>query len=179
MGWQQTFGLTLADFAQSVSNAKERSVSGNQGDVVLLETDLERGSMAVWYHDTALVYNVLTKGRILPYILGGVGGQYWYIDSAYINDTPPALTYSIGGGFRIVGDDLFSINFEVRDFFSKLNNRSDSIFRPNVVDPQDDTRQIDIPITTLDPQGQEQPFGGFQKESLSTIWYSIGIVATF
>ncbi len=179
LGWQQTFGLTLTDFAQSVSNSKERSVSGNQGDVVLLETDLERGSLAMWYHDTALVYNVLTKGRVIPYLMGGVGGQYWYVDSSYINDTPPILAYNIGAGIRIVGDDLFSVTVEVRDYFSKVQHRSGAIFRPGVVDPQDDTRQIDIPLSVLDAQGQEQPFSGFQKESLSSLWYSIGVVATF
>jgi hypothetical protein len=179
LGWQGTVGLCLADFSQSVSNTKERSISGNQGDVILLETDLETGSLALWYHDFSLVYNVKTKGRILPYVLGGVGAQYWFVDSAYINDTRPALTYSIGGGIRIVGDDLFSVTLEVRNYFSKVEHRSDSIFRANVVDPQDDTRQIDIPVTNLDAQGLEVPFAGFQKESLSTLWYAIGIVATF
>ncbi len=133
----------------------------------------------MWYHDFALVYNVRTKGRILPYLLGGVGAQYWFIDSAYINETRPALTYSIGGGIRIVGDDLFSVTLEVRDYFSKLNIRSDAIYRSNVVDPQDDTRQINIPVTNLDAQGVEEPFAGFQKENLSSLWYAIGIVATF
>ncbi len=181
IGWQATIGMTMGDFSQHIDSASltERSFSGKPGEVKLLENDLEVGSLVMWYHDQALVYNVLTRGHLIPYLLGGVGAQYWVIDSAYLKSSDPALTFSFGGGLRIVADDLFSIVLEVRDYITKVQHNSNASFLTNQVDPNDDTRLIDIPLTALDDQGQEIPFQGFQEESYNVIWFSIGLVATF
>lgn len=180
IGWQSSFGLTMGDFQQSITNVTERSLSGKPGDVELDDTDAERGSLVMWYQDHALVFNVMTKGRVLPYVLGGVGAQYWVIDSQYVYDSDSAFTYSFGGGLRIVGDELWSVVLELRDYVSTVHHRSDAIFREGVIDPEDDTRLIDIPMTDLDPaDAQRRPFGGFEKLTNHNIWFSIGLVSSF
>jgi len=179
IGWQSTFGMTMGDFSQNITNIEERSLSGNPGDITLGENDPEIGSLVLWYHDQALIYNIRTRGHIIPYVMGGIGAQYWVIDSAYIKGADPAITYSFGGGIRIVADDLFSVVFEVRDYLSTVQHQSSAIFLEDQVDPEDDTRLIDVPLTQTDETGQEIPFRGFEEESYSTLWYSIGIIANF
>lgn len=180
IGFQSTVGMAIGDFQQRITNLTERSISGRPGEITLDETDAENGSLVMWYQDQALVYNILTKGRIIPYVMGGIGAQYWVIDSTYLYKSDTAFTYSYGGGIRIVGDDLFSVVVEVRDYVASVQHRSDSIFLENVIDPENDTALIDIPMTDLDPDtAQERPFGGFEKVKNHNIWFSIGIVATF
>jgi len=180
IGWQSTLGMAMGNFTQRVSNVTERSVSGRPGEVVLDETDPETGSLVMWYQDQALVYNILTKGRVIPYVLGGIGAQYWVIDSTYIFNSQAAFTYSFGGGIRIVGDELFSVVFEIRDYVATVQHRSDAVFLDSQIDPGDDTRLVNIPMTALNPEtGREEPFGGFEKVKNNNIWFSIGLVATF
>ncbi len=181
LGWQATLGMTMGDFRQNIDAASvvEHSFSGKPGEVVLEENDPEIGSLVTWYHEQALVYNILVRGHLIPYVLGGIGAQYWVIDSAYLKSSDPALTFSFGGGLRVVADDLFSVVFEVRDYMSKVQHNSSSTFLTDQVDPDDDTRLIDIPLTQLDSEDTEIPFGGFAEESYHAIWFSIGLIASF
>lgn len=174
-GFQTTFGFTLGDFEMQVSDLVERPENAG---AVFGENDAERGSYFQWYHDHSVIYNVLTKGRLIPYLSAGVGGQYYYMDSTYVFDSASAFTLSYGGGLRVVADELFSILFEVKNYRQDLKWRTSATFLDDVVDPEQDDVLIDIPMTVLE-DGVERPFEGFEENTLNNIWYSIGIVATF
>jgi hypothetical protein len=174
-GWQSTVGLTLGDFEQTVSDLVIRP---EDGGAVFGENDAETGSYFQWYHDHSVVYNVLTKGRLIPFLSAGIGGQYYYMDSAYVFDNTSAFTVSYGGGLRIVADDLFSVVLEAKGYRQTLKWPSRSVFLQNVTDPERDDVLIDIPMTVLE-EGVERPFTGFEEITLTNLWYSIGLVATF
>jgi len=174
-GFQSTFGFTLGDFDQVVTDLRKRP---EDSAAVFGENDPERGSFFQWYHDHSVIYNVLTKGRLIPYLSAGVGGQYYYMDSTYVFDSTSAFTLSFGGGLRVVADELFSVLFEVKNYRQTLRWHTDSVFMGDVVDPDRDDVLIDIPMTVLE-DGAERPFTGFADETLNNIWYSIGLVATF
>ena len=169
-------GLALGDYRQSVANLSWRPVDS---DEPFTENDIEKGSYFVWYYDGNLTYNIKKTGRVIPYVTGGIGGQSYSLDSSYIYGLSTGMTYNAGIGFRVIGDELFQFRLEVRNYWSEIQFHSNANFRENQVNPEADDELINIPTTALDEDGNVIPFGGFEPTKFSSLYISLGVVASF
>ncbi len=144
-----TVGFAIGDFQQSVSNDQERWLDPLDAGNVLTDLELEKGSYFVWMHDHALTWYPRGQGRLQPYLVGGVGTQFYFVDSRYIDGMASGLTFSYGAGLRVVGDDLFSLQIEVRNYQTAIQYDVDPIFetRQNL----DGNALIDFPVSRLVP----------------------------
>lgn len=83
-----------------------------------------------------------------------------------------------------MGDELFSVRLEVREFVHSVQFDARESFLENRPNPDSEApvgeRLIDIPLTQLDASGTARPFADkFEKESFSNLWFSLGVVAAF
>ncbi|OUS26255.1 hypothetical protein A9Q99_18660 [Gammaproteobacteria bacterium 45_16_T64] len=70
------------------------------------------------------LYYLLTDGVILPYLAGGVGRGEFDGDSADFHETQ----FNLGGGARIVVNDIFSLRLDLRGIHGNHDNDNDGVF---------------------------------------------------
>lgn len=178
-----SLGFALGDYQQVIQGPV---IAPNiDTENVLSDNEIKKGSYFVWFHDSALSYYVLTRGRVLPFVSVGAGSQHFFLDSpSYVDGIANSLSFSFGGGVRIIGDQLFSVRIEAREFIQEVQFDARDAFLEDQPNPDTNApvgeRLIDIPLTQLDAAGTAQHFADkFDKDKFSNLWLSVGVVAAF
>lgn len=195
-------GFSLGDFSQTIEG-ELTNWTDPESDNEVTETEIQSGSFWLWTGELSGVWYPRGKGVVQPYVIGGAGVDWFDIDSVYIDGASSSVAFSYGLGLKLVGDELYSIRLEVRNYHGTLENKVGATFRtlPNLsadalidfpvsklVDRADLTQaEIDAIFAALDldPNGLEDltvlpvPYDGYEKESYSNLWFSIGFEATF
>lgn len=139
------FGFSIGDFVQSASDFVSWSDPFSDND--LTEVESEKGSYFVYTHELAAVYYPRGKGRLQPYLIGGLGQNFWQLDTNYVDGIASSLVYSYGAGLRIIGDDLYSFRLEVRRFSTSVQHEVNDVF---ITTPSVDGRSlVDVPVSRL------------------------------
>lgn len=195
-------GFALGDFEQKLTGDLTNWVD-RQGDNTVTETELQKGSYWIWQGEISAVWYPRGKGVFQPYLIGGGGGNLFDIDSSYIDGSTAGLFFSYGGGIKLVGDELYSIRIEVRNYHSNLNHEVGATFRelPNLsadalvqypvsqLRDQSELTQAEIDAILakldLDPNAIDAqtplpvPYEQYDNEAFSNLWISLGFEATF
>lgn len=148
---ENSVGFAIGDFLQSASGVGTKWTDPN-GDNVLTDLEREKGSYFLWMHDHGLAWYPRGEGRVQPYLVAGAGSQVYFLDSKYVEGSASGFAFSYGAGLRVVGDDLYSLRIEVRNYHTSVRFAPGSVF---------ETRQdlrgeslIDFPVSRLVPGNQ-------------------------
>lgn len=195
-------GFALGDFEQSLESGIVNWVDP-EGDNTVTETELQKGSYFVWTGELSGVWYPRGEGVVQPYLIGGGGIDWFDVDSGYIDGATTSTSFSYGVGLKLVGDDIYSIRLEARNYHVQLEHDVAQTFRrlPNLsADGLVDypiSRLVDIDdlspeeveailgsldLDNLDPETLTTlpvPYGNFDSESFTNLWFSIGFEATF
>lgn len=195
-------GFSLGDFEQTIESELTNWVDP-EGDNEVTDTEIQSGSYWVWTGEVSGVWYPRGEGVVQPYLIGGGGMDWFDIDSVYINGATSSVTFSYGAGLKIVGDELYSIRLEVRNYHTTLDHSIGETFRtlPNL----SADALLDFPVSELvdrgslspeevdaifealdlDPNGLEDitvlpvPYSSYEKETFTSLWFSLGFEATF
>jgi hypothetical protein len=196
-------GFALGDFEQDIDEATQVNWVDPEGDNDITNTEVQKGSYWVWSGELSGVWYPRGTGVVQPYVIGGAGYDWFDIDTAYIDGATSSFAFSYGAGLKIVGDELYSIRLEVRNYHTNLANSVGQPFRtlPNL----SANALVDFPVSELverdtltpeevdaifealdlDPTALDEltllpvPYSGYEKETFSTLWFSLGFEATF
>jgi len=198
-------GFSLGDYDQTIKGELVNWVDPD-GDNEVSETETQKGSYWIWNAELSGVWYPRGKGVFQPYLIGGIGQNWFDIDTVYIDGVSSALAFSYGLGVRIIGDDLFSLRMEVRNYHTALEHAVGSTFRelPNL----SADRLIQFPVSSLvdiselsdaeiaailesldlDPSIVEGDnavtrlpvaYAGYEEETFMNLWISLGFEAAF
>ncbi|RKZ10630.1 hypothetical protein DRQ53_05515 [bacterium] len=195
-------GFALGDYFQELSG-DQVNWTDPDGDNEVTENELAKGSYWIWTGELSGSWYPRGEGTFQPYLIGGVGANLYDIDSAYIDGSTSSLAFSYGVGIRLIGDELYSIRIEARNYHASLENSVGSTFLqlPNLsadqlvdfpvsrlVDQSELTQAeidailqlLDINPGAIDPQTPlPVPYESYETETFSSLWVSIGFEATF
>jgi hypothetical protein len=195
-------GFALGDYEQTIEGELTNWVDP-EGDNDITDTEIQKGSYWVWSGELSGVWYPRGTGVVQPYIIGGAGYDWFDIDTTYVDGATSSFAFSYGAGLKIVGDELYSIRIEVRNYHTSLANSVGQPFRtlPNL----SADALVDFPVSELvgrdtltpeevdaifealdlDPAALEDltlipvPYSGYEEETFSTLWFSLGFEATF
>jgi hypothetical protein len=117
---ENSVSFAFGDFEQSMTGAqaKWREVGSSN---TLTENEIETGSFFALVQDHSLTYYPFGDGLLQPFVSGGIGSQWYELDSDYIADgLTGAFSFSYGLGLRVVADDLYSFRLEVRNYHAQV-----------------------------------------------------------
>lgn len=195
-------GFSLGDFQQTITSDLTNWVDP-EGNNTVTPTELQKGSYWIWSGDLSAVWYPRGEGAVQPYLIGGGGVDWFDIDSVYIDGATTSTSFSYGIGLKLVGDELYSIRLEARNYHVSLDHNVARSFRklPNLsadalieypvsrlVNINDLTQeQIDEILASLDLDNVDPstltalpvPYEGFDNQSFTNLWFSLGFEATF
>jgi hypothetical protein len=198
-------GFSLGDFDQTISGTLVTWVDPNSDNTVT-DTETQKGSYWIWNAELSGLWYPRGEGVLQPYLIGGIGQNWYDIDTSYIEGATSALAFSYGVGLRIIGDDLFSIRLEVRNYHTNLSHAVGHSFRelPNLsadaliqfpVSSLVDIDQLSpaeiaaiLDALDLDPsivEGENAvtalpaAYANYEDEKFSSLWFSLGFEAAF
>ena len=201
-GLELGVGFSLGDFEQSIQSGLVNWVDP-EGENTVTETELQKGSYWVWSGELSGVWYPRGEGVVQPYLIGGGGFDWFDIDSVYIDGATTSTSFSYGLGLKLVGDELYSIRLEARNYHVKLEHDVARTFRtlPNLsadalvdypisrlVDINDLSQaEIDAILDSLDLDNLDPstltslpvPYEGYESESFTNLWFSLGFEAAF
>jgi hypothetical protein len=180
---EEGVGFAIGDFKQQVDRGSIVSPAPTNTNT-LTDNEVKTGSYFMWFHETSVSWYPIVRGRLLPYVSGGVGGQYYFLDSSnYVHGTTSSLAFSTGVGLRLVGDNVLSARLEVRNYWYSVDFTPSQNFLKDVPNPDRGApvgeRLLNIPLTALDADGTAQQVTKYDKQSFSNLWMSVGFVAAF
>lgn len=195
-------GFALGDYQQNLTGELTNWVDAD-GDNTVTDTEIQKGSYWIWNTELSGVWYPRGRGVLQPYLIAGAGLDVYNIDSAYIEGGTNAFAFSYGAGLKLVGDEIYSIRIEVRNYHTTMNHSPADSFRelPNLsadrkvnypvsrlVDQSELTQaeidailqQLDIDPSAIDAQTPlPVPYGKYESETMSSLWISVGFEATF
>ena len=195
-------GFSLGDYKQIIEGELTNWVDP-EGDNDISETEIAKGSYWVWSGELSGVWYPRGMGVVQPYVIGGAGYDWFDVDSAYIDGATSSFAFSYGAGLKIVGDELYSIRLEIRNYHTSLDHAVGKTFvtLPNL----GADALVDFPVSELvdreslspeeiaaifealdlNPNGLEDltvlpvPYSSYEKETFSNLWFSLGFEAAF
>ncbi len=173
-------GLTFSDYEASMANPFEVDPEGGTPSPVLEvgEFDLERRSALVaitnlnglWY---PLNMDGDGRGRIHPFVTGGVGLALYNLDSNYVDQTASAVNVNLGGGVRVIVDDVISLRAEI------LYQVHDVEFEPAQLFDEREEGTVQVPVYLFDDAGEYEEAESFASETLGGLTWQIGAQIAF
>jgi hypothetical protein len=195
-------GFSLGDFEESLESELTNWVDP-EGDNEVTDTEIQKGSYWVWSGELSGAWYPRGEGVVQPYLIGGGGIDWWDIDSVYIEAATTSFSFSYGAGLKIVGDELYSIRLEIRNYHTGVDSDVGQTFLtlPNLAADA----LVDFPVSELVDRNSLSPeevdaifaaldldpaeygdlvvlpiaYRGYEKEIFSTLWFSLGFEATF
>lgn len=177
--------VSFSEYTTSITNRKRRSNEpGSSPDFlepVLGEFDAEArslitGSVGV----NALVYPLNihgdAKGRVHPFLTGGVSTMWYDMNSSFTAGAAGATDLCAGGGVRLLADQNISLRLEV------LFHRNTMEFTPASYFTELNEGTTRVPMheyPVVDDILQEQQVTAFESNTLSGLSYSLGVQASF
>jgi hypothetical protein len=198
-------GFSLGDYEQTLHGTQVNWVDPESGNEIT-DTEIGKGSYWIWNADLSATWYPRGTGTVQPYLIGGVGENWYDIDSVYIDGITASPSFSYGAGMVIVGDELYSIRLEVRNYHTSLSHSVGRNFRtlPNLTADA----LVDFPISRLVPlselsqaeidaildgldlddsivSGEDAvsalpvAYPEYEKQTFTNLWFSLGFQATF
>ncbi len=125
----------------------------------------------------AIVYPLNLHGSRIshwqPYLTGGVGRASYTMDSNYTSDPATAFDANLGGGIRLIADDLISLRFEIVQHFHTIE------FAPSEYFDIRNSGTVKVPNYQFDQAGYYSRVTSYPSESLGSLVWSVGIVGSF
>lgn len=207
--FENGIGFSIGDFAQTVSEDQEKWVNPDSFNE-LTEEELEKGSYFIWNHEHGITWYPRgwwifdrfssKEGAVQPFLSLMAGTQSIFLDSDYVQEPATTFQFSYGLGLRIVGDDLYSIRVEARNYHSQVQYDVDEYFREVI--GLDGESRVRFPVgrlerkDDLDPELADRivaelglpapapdklpvPPAEFEKRNFTNLWVSVGFVAAF
>lgn len=201
-------GFAVGDYQQKVGELESWTDPTDENNT-LTENEILSGSYWMWtYEGTVDYYPLGGGGRLQPYLSGGVGQNHYFIDSRYIEGQARGLAFSVGGGLRIVGDELFNVKIEVRNYWTTVDYEPGDEWIDGGIPNLSGDGLVSFPISTLvdrseltdaeyreiierlglpddpttsadDLQRVPQVFEDYEERSYSNLYFSLGLTAAF
>jgi hypothetical protein len=178
-------GASFAAYTSTITNRRSRENKPNApivDDPALGEFDAENRSLRTLQASlNAVVYplSILgdAKGKLHPYVTGGVGGLWYEMNSNYFKGISQANDFNAGGGLRLLVDKNISVRFEVLAHFNTIE------FTPAEYFTSLDEGTLIVPLNEYPkrPDGsvEEKVVTKFDPQSLSLLNWSIGVHGSF
>lgn len=168
-----SFGSVFGDFSQTIDRDNQERWQDPNGDNELTENESEKGSFFGFIQDVGLTYYPRGEGRMQPYLTGGIGSQWYDVDSDYIDGFGKGLSFSYGGGLRVVMDDLYSFRFEVRNYHTEIGFDVNPEWRldQNI----QGTALIGIPVLAITDYRDSNGVPRFSADELNQIYGRLGL----
>jgi len=174
-------GLTFVDYEASVTDpmSVDPVEAANPAPVLEVgEFDLERRSALVAVGNVNGVWYPLNmdgdgRGRIHPYVTGGVGMAAYNLDSNYIDETASSVNVNLGGGVRVVVDEVISLRAEVLYQVHTIE------FEPAELFDERDEGTVTVPVYEFDEFGGYDRVDSFASETLGGLSWQLGFQIAF
>lgn len=178
------FDISVSEYQSTITNPQQVSNTDEDAELeavdALGEFDNERRSnITLGTGVNALFfpwdYGNFGKGRWHPYVIGGVSRVWMDINSDYVDDRAAMWRYGAGAGFRLIADEMVSLRFEM------MYNRFSFQFTPAETFFEKNEGQLRVPVSAY-VAGENPPLvdvAEFEKQSASTLTWSLGFIATF
>jgi len=174
------FGLTFSEYEASITDPFEVDPEGGTPNPVLEvgEFDLERRSALVAVGNINGVWYPLNmdgdgRGRIHPFLTGGVGTAFYNLDSNYVDETASSVNINVGGGIRVFADDVISLRAEILYQVHSIE------FTPAEFFDQRDDGTVTIPVYEFTDSGEYQRAESFASETLGGLTWQLGFQLVF
>lgn len=177
--------VSFSDYSTSVTNRVRRSnETGSSPDFLepaLGEFDAEArslitGSVGV----NALVYPLNIhgegKGRLHPFLAGGISTMWYDMNSNYIEGAAGATDLCAGGGLRLLADQNISLRLEI------LFHHNTFEFTPKPYFTELNEGTTKVPLHEYPMVGEllnERQVTSFASNTLNSLSYSLGVQASF
>lgn len=178
-------GASFAAYTSTITNRHSRENKPNAPIVdnpPLGEYDAENRSLRTLQASlNAMIYPLNMfgdgKGKLHPFLTGGVGGLWYEMNSNYFKGTSMANDYSLGAGLRLLVDKNISVRFEVLTHIHTIE------FTPADYFTTLDEGTLVVPLNEYpqNPDGSvdEKPVTKYEPQSLSLLNWSIGVHGSF
>jgi len=148
-------------------------------DPELLEFDPERRSLiTLGIGIDAMIYPLNLdgngEGRFHPFVIGGVARTWFDPNSAYTDGAAKTWTYSGGGGFRYIMDDLISVRFEMQYCTNTVHFTPSTVF-----DRQDEGATLVYLYEFPHGTTQGEPVEDFETRTINSLSWGLGFPASF
>ncbi len=177
---ETVFGMSFSEYNSTIENPSAVNPEGGTPSIVteVGEFDPEhRSVLGIFATVNAVLYPLSFsnegKGRWHPYVTAGLGGAQYDMDSNYTDEASTAFNATFGGGIRFIADDMISLRFELLQMFHDIEFTPAEYF-----DSRDDDTVL-VPVYEFAPSGSYTPVESFESQSLGSLAWSIGIVASF
>ncbi len=182
LGVESVWGISVSEYSSTISNTLAKSNDINsQTEILNPEVgpyDAEQRSMITLNTGLNAVCYPLNlwqdrESHWHPFLVGGVGGSWFSMNSNYADKPASSMTLTGGGGLRLIADKLISVRIEV------LYNYSQIRFRPADQFLNLNGGTLIVPVDTLPAEGPPVPVKEFQKETIGALSWGIGFIAAF
>jgi hypothetical protein len=174
------FGVTFSDYEGSITNPFLVNPFGGTPESVpeLGKFDPERRSSLIFVGNLNGVWYPLNmdgdgRGRVHPYVTGGIGQALYNLDSNYIDDPATSLNLNGGIGVRLIADKLIAARVEV------LYQHHTIEFEPAEWFDVRDAETVRIPVYRFDPFGNYRPVEQYRKNTLGGLTWQVGFTVSF
>lgn len=182
---EPVLGFSVSEYMATVTNPRSLSnqAFGEEENVPVAldgigEFDAENrscitmsgGLNAVFY---PLDYGNFGKGRLHPFVQGGLHHTWIYLNSDYTDKAATTWDTSFGGGLRFIADDMISIRMEL------MYHRMNVDFTPGESFAVRNEGTTVVPITRWAEGAGQIPVETFGSHGLNTFSWAIGFTADF
>lgn len=180
-GLEAQTGVTFSEYQGSITAPRRVNPSLETllvEDATLGEFDAERRSAFTWISNLNALWYPLNmdgdgRGRLHPYLTGGVGYALYNIDSNYTDDAATALDLNAGVGLKFIADRMISLRAEL------VYHRHDIRFEPAQYFDERDAGTRLTPIYEFDEVGAFSEVTEFAEKTLGGMTLQVGFTARF
>ncbi len=173
-------GLTFSDYEASLTDPFEVDPEGGTPNPVLEvgEFDLEQRSALVAVANINAIWYPLNmdgdgRGRVHPFLTGGVGTAIYNLDSNYVDESASSVNVNFGGGIRVIADDVISLRAEVLYQVHSIE------FTPAEFFDERDDGTVRIPVFEFTDSGEYERARDFASETLGGLTWQLGFQVVF
>ncbi len=176
-------GISFSEYQGTIGNPRRVNPNiANPIPEILLEHgqyDPERRSALAWISNfNGILYPLNIggsgKGRLHPYLTGGIGYVRLDIDSNYTDDASSSINVNGGFGLKFIADQTISLRAEV------LYQHHEIGFEPAEFFDIRDQETVKVPVYAFDPEGGNfERVTGYRKNTLGGLTLQLGFTAKF
>ncbi len=178
-------GFSFSEYSSNAVNRKRRSNEENASpdflEPALGEFDMEARSLLTANAGLNAVIYYLNmdgdgKGRIHPFVTGGVSNMWYSMNSNWVEGAATALDFNVGTGLRILADRNISIRMEVLYHVNSLEWTPAEYYTSR----QEGTVNVPLDAFPSTSEGINQHnIESFDSNTISSLGFSLGVQGSF